>query len=564
MNKISFRWLKASRLFPVFMAMAVQAGFFGSPGGATAAIPEELQYPVTQIRPGGQGKSLQSLELAGAGNEYVFARLRFPGADPSSFKIRIMQVSPMARNPKIPFAFFQVCWAPPSLRGKLPPDALLPVEQGLVITGDALEILLSVHLPADCPAGLFQYQLTASDKKQSFRQIIRLRVYGFSLPGDLPIAVFGHFWHYPPEFYATYGVKSSDAYFQTIRAYYRSLREYKINALGGGYAFPLDDLQPDKKIDEYADYHGLVQYALNQLGFRRFTIPKLPGWQTVNQPGSNFITRANILYPQFQEYLKRHDWQDRALNFLIDEPKPDQYAAVLQAYGLAKNLAPTVKTLCTGWNPDPEFVKVIDLWATPAAYYQESLANLACSQGQEQWLYANRLHGIDHPQVHPRLIGWLLYRYRFSGYLLWGVNFWPNNPWTTEPGDPEFMRRGTFYYPHPQTGQPVPTLRLESLRRGLQDYQYFHLLAEARGKGLVAQEPFARIEQRLQEVTRDFQTRDFQVTVQELESVRLQMGELLNAAFSSPKTPAKSLSPAAPSPKNRILQEIRNYFRKLQ
>ncbi len=566
MTKIS-GYFSPRHLLPVFLAIALQAGL-AARSGAADLIPPALQYPVVEVAPLSSDKRVPSLEVAGARNEYLFARLRFPGAEPSSLKIRLIDTRSRlkAESAKVRFSFFQLCWAPSTSVGKLPPDALLPIEQGLLYTGSPLEILMAIHIPADFPSGLSQYQLVASDKRHSYRQIVKLRVYKFALPDDLPIAIFGQFWHYPLEHYARYGVKSPDAYFLTIKAYYRSMREYKINMLGGVYAFPFDELQADKKIEEFADYHRLVEYALDQLGFRRFMIPKLPGWRTINRPGSDFITKANLFYPQFQEYLKRHGWQDRALNYLIDEPQPDQYAAVRQAYGLAKSLAPTIKTLCAGWNPDPEFPKVIDIWATPAAYYQESQANLALSQGQEQWLYANRLHGIDHPQVHPRLIGWLLYRYQFTGYLLWGVNFWPRDPWANEPGDPEYMRRGTFYYPHPQTGQPVPTLRLESFRRGLQDYQYFHLLTEARRQGRVAQEPYARIEQRLQELTRNLPTSDFQVPMQDLENLRLQMGELLDGAQSAKKATPKTSSPApaSSSQKGRSLQEILKYLRNLK
>jgi hypothetical protein len=227
-------------------------------------------------------------------------------------------------------------------------------------------------------------------------------------------------------------------------------------------------------------------------------------------------------------------------------------------------LAPAIKTLCAGWNPAPEFVKVIDIWATPASYYKEPQANAARSQGQKQWIYANRLHGIDHPQVHQRLIGWILHRYKFDGYLLWSVNFWPNDPWTTEPGAQDYMRRGTFYYPHPQNGQPVPTLRLESFRRGLQDYQYLHLLTEAHRRGQVPPGAFADIEQRVQTLTANFQSSDFPVPMQGLESLRLQIGELLHGAGSGPWPVPPKINPppvpARPSPEGGVLYDLLKLF----
>ena len=176
-------------------------------------------------------------------------------------------------------------------------------------------------------------------------------------------------------------------------------------------------------------------------------------------------------YSFYGDYLRRHGSESRAINYLVDEPRPSQYDSAIQAYTLFKSLSPGIKNLVRRWGPHPGSAKVIDMWAYQAGSYQESERQQAQGQGQEAWLYINRLQGIKHPLAHQRLIGWLLYRYQFSGYLLWGVNYWPQDPWTTPPGPKDFFRRGTFYYPHPQTGLPVPTTRLEALRRGFEDYQ---------------------------------------------------------------------------------------------
>ncbi len=564
MKKTTTFWSRKDYLALSIIFLVIITGILWRVGSSADLIPPDLQYPVIEVKPTYADMLLPRVELAGAKNEYLFLRCRFPGADPASFKIKLVQAARQPTIPKINVAFYQVCWAPPTSMEKLPPDALLPFEQGLLPTGTHLEILVAFHISPDFPKGFCRYELFASDKNQSYRQPLRLRVFNFTLPEDLPITIFGGFWNYRPDHYAQYGVDSFDKYLKVIKSYYSSMRQYKINTLGGAYFFPFEELHPGKNIEDFQDYHQLVDYALNHLKYRFFQIPSLRGWRTINQPGGDFLARANVFYPLYQEYLKRHGWQDRALNYLIDEPKPELYAAVQQAYATAKNLAPAIKTLCAGWNPASEFVKVIDLWATPASYYRESQANAARSQGQEQWLYANRLHGIDHPLVHQRLIGWLLYRYQFNGYLLWGLNFGPNDPWTTEPGTADYMRRGTFYYPHPQTGLPVPTLRLESLRRGLQDYQYWQLLAEARRKGLVANKTFDQLEQRMQAITKDFQGSAFQVPMQELESLRLQIGELLDKlGHRLGEDPQKVPSPSVignPPPKPNIFQKFWDYI----
>ncbi|MDI6853937.1 MAG: DUF4091 domain-containing protein [Deltaproteobacteria bacterium] len=517
---------------------------FALAGSASGADPigASMQYPVIDVQPDGfLVKRHRGLTLAGAKNEHLLLHCRFPAADPATFKICLAEKRPKPASPKITCTFSQVYWAPPACRGKFPADALLPLDQGLLAVGDAVDILVTLYIPPDFPAGSFPFELNASDQIHSYRQPVKVQVYNFSLPDDLPIAIFGGFWDYPPDFYAKYGVNSFENYLEVIKSFYRSMRQYKINTLGGFYSFPFEEIKPGQKIEEFTAYHSLLQYALAHLNYRFFMIPKMRGWRTINQPGDSFIKRAQVFYPLYQDYLKRYGWQHRALNYLIDEPSPDLYPAARQAFAAAKQLAPDIRTLCAGWNPDPAFVEVIDIWATPASYYKEPQAQSARSRGQEQWLYANRLHAIDHPAVHQRLIGWILYRHKFNGYLLWGVNYWPHDPWTAEPGDADFWRRGTFYYPHPLNGLPVPTLRLASFRRGLQDYQYFRLLKEAQEKGLVPLKRAEQIEQKLEAITNNFQSSSFQVPMQELENLRLQVGQLLHRAAGkspSPKTKA--------------------------
>lgn len=533
------------------------------PQSAAGSLPASLQYPVVEVKPQQFAKSLPSLALAGARNEHLLLHCRFPGADFTSFKIKVIETGRQPQSAQINAAFYQLCWAPPETMGKVQPDALLPVERGLVHTGTSLDIVTVLSIPPNAAPGFYDYELTASDKNQRYTQPFKVRVYNFFLPDDLPVPIFGGFWNYKPERYQSYGVQSLSAYLETVKSYYGSMRHYKINMLGGAYFFSFQELHPNRQIEDFQEYHQLLDHALNQLKYRGFMIPKLRGWQTVNQPEDDYIARAKLFYPLYQAYLERHGWQDRALNYLIDEPRPDHYPAVQQAYAASKALAPAIKTLCAGWNPAPEFVQVIDLWATPAGHYKEAFAQTARSQGQKQWLYANRLHGIDHPHVHQRLIGWILHRHQFDGYLLWGLNYWPNDPWTTEPGAQDYLRRGTFYYPHPHNGQPVPTLRLESLRRGFQDYQYLHLLTEAHHQGKVPSAAFADVTQRVQVLTANFQTSDFPVPMQELESLRLQIGELLDKAGTSaiPAQSKKSTpAPTQPSSRNRLLQDLLRFF----
>lgn len=510
----------------------------------TACAGDPMQFPVVELKAQPLLRTSTPLQVAGAGNEYLLVHFRLEAIDPATFKA---SVKPLGNSSGSQFAwqFYQVCKAAPTGTPSLPADALLPLELGVTATGSAPEFLLTWKIPPKHPKGTYKFEVVFADRARTYRHPLELRVFGFTLDEDLPLTIFGGFWNYQPEFYAPFGIATTAQYLDLVKSCYRSMRQYKINALGGAYFLPLGEVTADKPVEAFQDYHQLVSHALTDLKYRYFMIPKVRQWETALQPNGPFATQAKTFYPLYRDYLMRHGWLGRALNYLIDEPKPAQYPAVFQAFSLARQCAPGIKTLCAGWDPAKEFPQVIDVWATPAGQYQAGQIAGQAAQGQEQWLYANRLHAIDHPAVHQRLIGWLLYRYPFKGYLLWGVNYWPANPWTTPPGAADFWRRGTFYYPHPRNGQPVPTLRLEALRRGLQDYQYLLLLRQAHEKGLVPSLKFTNIQQRVEQLTKDLRTSSFPVQMQELEGLRLEMALLL-------ESPGQAPGPASPSGATRF------------
>lgn len=503
-----------------------------------AALPAPSgQFPVVELKAGVQPPTLT---VSGAANEYLLLHFRLGPIDAASFQASVRGLSKVTL-PNLTWRFFQVVRAP-AQDTSIPADALLPVEYGLASPGTAPEFVLVLKIPPAAQKGQYPFEVVLADKLRTYRQVLNLKVFGFALPKDLPLTIFGGFWNYPLEFYSQFGVSGTPQYLELIKTYYRSMREYKINALGGAYPLPLAEVSPERPVESFTDYHQLVSFALETAGFRYFMIPKVRNWETSQDPAGPFATQARTFYPLYHQYLTRHGWLGRALNYLIDEPKPEKYPAVYQAYALAREYAPNLKTLCAGWDPAPEFTKVINIWATPAGQYQESQILAQAAKGQKQWLYANRLHAIDHPLVHQRLIGWILHSYPFQGYLLWGVNYWPANPWTTPPGTLDYWRRGTFYYPHPRNGLPVPTLRLEALRRGLQDYQYLLLLKEAYGQGKVPATRYTAIQSKVTQLTQGLRSSSYPLTMQELESLRLEIAGLLDPATASGATTSSTSS----------------------
>lgn len=509
-------------LLSLLLSLAQGAGGEeGAPGaGWGAKIGGGLSWKL------GEGSYSPWVRLAGARNEQLFLSVELKG-EPAKLSVTVEAAPP---GLGLKWRFFRVMAAPPGSEKKWQPDALLPLEEDPAPTGAAsTHLWLRLKIPPDCPPGRHSLVLRCTGRDLSLRVPVELQVYRFVLPEDLPLTIFGGVWHESPPL----GTRPRNflvSNLQVLKAYYQCLREYRFNALGGAYPLPLQEVVSERPLKEIRNYEEVLAYALNELKFRYFQIPKIKGWREAARPDSPFRRQAEAFYPEFRQFLQSRGWALRGLNYLVDEPRVEEHEAVYQAYALAKHLIPEVRTLGAGWQPSPEFPQVIDIWAHQAARWQEARDQAARRRGQEAWLYANRLHGSDQPLSRQRLIGWLLYRYDFGGYLFWGVNYWPEDPWVAPPGPKNYYRRGTFIYPHPRTGLPVATTRLEALHRGFQDYLYLKHLEEAVRRQAIPKERQEALFAGIWKITANLPRNPFPVTMEELESLRLQIGTLLDEA----------------------------------
>jgi hypothetical protein len=145
---------------------------------------------------------------------------------------------------------------------------------------------------------------------------------------------------------------------------------------------------------------------------------------------------------------------------------------------------------------------VVDIWCapTPPGYYDMAKGESLRAEGRELWWYncsfprhpyANWF--VQYPAIEARLLmGAMAFKYKTDGHLYWRVDGYANNtapigssagPYTS--WDPRSMQHssgkwmdgdGTVILPGP-TG-PIPTIRLENIRDGLEDYEYLAMLRD--------------------------------------------------------------------------------------
>ncbi|MFI5385648.1 MAG: DUF4091 domain-containing protein, partial [Fimbriimonadales bacterium] len=197
--------------------------------------------------------------------------------------------------------------------------------------------------------------------------------------------------------------------------------------------------------------------------------------------------------PALLKNLKNHRWLSIYRQHLADEPTDTNAKSYVAMRDLVRKYAPELKVMEA--NHSAKLAGSMDLWvpelnffADTYPFYQERQA-----KGEEVWFYtcvypqgeyANRF--IELPLVKTRLLHWMNFKYGATGYLHWGWNHWSMMGTKTpfekvvygEPGG-EYLPAGDCFIVYPaKNGGILDSIRWETMRDGIADYELLSMLAE--------------------------------------------------------------------------------------
>ncbi|UCH36457.1 MAG: DUF4091 domain-containing protein, partial [Armatimonadota bacterium] len=215
----------------------------------------------------------------------------------------------------------------------------------------------------------------------------------------------------------------------------------------------------------------------------------------------------------YSELLRERGWFDLAYVYGFDEIRPANYPKLREMYGMIREAVPGLPRACTVV-PNEELKGYVDIWVPLTAHYRHDIAEHYRAQGDEVWWYvccaphhpyANWF--IDYPATDHRVLFWQNWKYGVNGFLYYALNRWHSNrlaqpppgdliplddpaarsaiaagkrwpevPWNTFTYS-NFNGDGQLIYPGPN-GNPLSSVRLECIRDGIEDYEYFHLLSQ--------------------------------------------------------------------------------------
>jgi hypothetical protein len=195
------------------------------------------------------------------------------------------------------------------------------------------------------------------------------------------------------------------------------------------------------------------------------------------------------------KHLAEKNWKSIYFQHILDEPhgsEPPYYARVADL--VHRNL-PGVLTMDAVDASDiqEELKKNCDVWVPQLGRFDNhmDLIRDRIQSGHDVWFYTclfpnkrylNRL--MDYPLVKVRLLHWLNFRYGFTGFLHWGWNYWTPEPVKdTQPvidANTQLLPSGDAFivYPDRASKSVYSSIRLETMREGIEDYELLLLLKQ--------------------------------------------------------------------------------------
>ncbi len=390
-----------------------------------------------------------------------------------------------------PYGSPHVGWWPDPLL-----DFLGPVD---VAAGDVQSFWVRVRAAADQPAGVYQGTVRVAAAGREVRAIpLRVRVRAFAVPrhSPLPLAV-----TFSPHDHPT--AESAAA-----QAEWRSSPDYPVRAwqrhklawadMLADYYINFDSLYrqgpPDFEVLRHLHQRGLLT-AFNLGIFDR--VSRTP------EEAADALAGLRSAYQQAQQL----GILDRAYIYGFDECKPDMFPLLEQTAQTLRREFPGTLLMTTSYDDSygaDSPAKSIDAWCPLTPRFDPARAAAARAAGRHVWWYIccgpHHPHAnifIEYPAIDARLLmGPMTAMQRPDGFLYYQISIWNSRrpitggpftdwdprSWTTYHGDGSWTCVGP-------DGTPLPTIRLENFRDGLEDYAAFLILEDIVRRRQAAPDP---------------------------------------------------------------------------
>lgn len=422
------------------------------------------------------------------------------------------------------------------------PDPLPPQDGPLAVSaGENQPFWIRVKPPKGTSAGLYRGVLTVVCDGEVSTLPLEVEVFGFELPDRMTCETgFGFNSGIVARYH---GLKTDAQRREVTAKYLQSLADHHISPYDptpharwrvkwtGLPSTKGEKLDPAvvEPVFDWADWDREMQKAVDTYHFTGFRLhldglgggtyesrrePSLLG-VPVDDPAYDVLMGKYLR--GVESHLREKGWLDMAYVYWFDEPDTKDYAFVMRGFDTLKRHAPGLRRMLTE-EAVPDLLGGPNLWVPLTPHLHAEGETKARAAGDSFWWYVccgpkapYVTEFTDHPGTEMRLWLWQTWGEDVKGVLIWATTYWtspaaypdpahPQNPyedamcWVSGSGLAPGTKRpwgngdGRFLYPPLKAAQPAKTpvldgpvdsYRLEMLRDGIEDYEYFAMLKRA-------------------------------------------------------------------------------------
>lgn len=425
---------------------------------------------------GNEIESLQLLILAGDqsldGVQVRITPLMRADGD-SSRRTPSARVSPVGfvQTKKPPYHAPYIGWYPDPIL-----DSLTRFD---VKSNEMQPVWIRVSTPPGAMAGDYRATITVQPSNAPPVELgLRVTVWGFDVPEERHLRTALNF---SPAFVEqAYGERSEKRRLQ----YYDFLLEYRLNPDSIYRADP-------PALTDLLRWNRAGMNAFNMIYVRK-PVDHKSGAPYPEADKARILAQLDAVVPQ----LKANGLYEKAYVYGFDEVSADTFNAMKDVFSTIKAKYPDLPLMTTAYDAtygESTGLDMVDAWVPLTPSYNLERARNAREEGKQVWWYicivpkspyANWL--IEYDAIDARsLMGLQSAKYQPDGFLYYATNRWPltkkpitDGPYTDWPprsfqdcnGDGSLMCAGP--------DGPLATIRLENLRDGIEDYEYFWLLRQ--------------------------------------------------------------------------------------
>ncbi len=378
------------------------------------------------------------------------------------------------------------------------PDILVPMAKFTVSPGKCQPIWVRIDVPTGAKAGIYRGSVTILARSKEVTVPISLHVRAFSLPrpGTFPVAM-GLYPNINRDWQKR--KKGSPFTAKKFLEWCDFLAKYRISVKNIAREY-CPEIKNNKKVSYNVSAIAPTLKKLIKDAYPKdsFAIYRTP----TNYGLKNSSSNATKVVAQCEGFIRAYEKNNISGNMFIygvDEVRENRFQAVTDLYkairGKVTKKYPILQTV--SHEAPVTLVGLVDIWCPltrnlsrdPENFYQKRFR-----AGDKLWMYVAMVPNppranffIDEAGIDHRILFWQAWQHNVTGFLYWTTNWWIDIR-HLQPMYPEAPIRfgklkkkldyngdGILLWPGPNM-TPYPSIRLEIIRDGIEDYEYLALL----------------------------------------------------------------------------------------